>query len=159
MKAFGLLMAASAALLTAGAVSVGVASAHPEPCAEDPQNCGFPPAITNTSVSANHSTHAKLGASINPGDQQTTYEVWISYAPCQGGAGECSKPVQEEELATATLPYKKTRNVKTTVHMLTPGCTYGYWFVATNGRGTVESEHQNFVAAGGEPNGPKECTR
>lgn len=141
---------------SAGAV---VASANSVPCSEDPRDCGLAPTVSNVSVTANRAARATLSSSINPGEQTTTYEVWISYAPCQGGAGECPKPIQKEEVASGSVPYKRTRSVRAKVGMLTPGCTYGYWFVASNGRGTVQSQTEYFVAAGGEPRGPKECGR
>jgi len=142
-----------------GCVGTGVASAKGEPCVEDPQDCGFAPTISDLAVNANRPTHVELSASIDAGDQKTAYEVWISYAPCQGGAGECPKPIQKELIASGSISYKKTRTVIGKVGMLTVGCTYGYWFVATNGRGTLESEHEYFVVGGAGTHEPKECTR
>lgn len=145
-------------VVAATALGGGVAGARGTgPCAEDPSDCGLAPTITAVSATAT-AKKARLSATINPGDQQTAYEIWISYAPCQGGAGECPKPIQKEEVAGGSIPYKRPRDVKAIIG-LTPGCTYGYWFVASNERGTVETEHEYFVAAGGEPRSPKACGR
>ena len=159
MKRFSRFLACLAMGVAAMGASVADASAAKGgPCVEDPSDCGFAPVISGVSAKAMNTT-AGLMASINPGEQLTSYEVWLSYAPCQGGAGECSKPVQKEVVASGTIPFKKERRVKAKVKMLTPGCTYGYWFVASNGRGTVESEPEFFTARGGDPNTPKECAR
>jgi len=133
------------------------ASAREGPCSEDPADCGFAPTISGATVRA-MKAKAGIAAFINPGEQTTSYEIWISYAPCQGGAGECSKPVQQELLATGTVLYKRTRKVGSRVETLTPGCTYGYWLIARNERGLVETEHAYFTA-GRASSGPKECGR
>lgn len=118
-----------------------------------------PPEITNVSASGVSEHHATVSATIAANGHPTTYQVWVSYAPCQGGAGECPTPVQKEQIARGKLSAKMgTRDARSKVQMLTPSCTYAYWFVATNSSGTVESEHESFTATGGD-SGPKACKR
>lgn len=113
------------------------------------------PRIESVSASKIGEHSVTLEAVIAP-EIPAKYEAWISYAPCQGGAGECPKPVQTETVGHGTVFGSRTVHQK--VRMLTPGCTYVYWFVATNYEGKAESAHESFTAAGGT-SGPKECSR
>ena len=101
--------------------------------------------ITENSVTLEAVILAKAG---------TKYEIWLSYAPCQGGAGECPKPIRKKKIGHGKLPASNTAQTVSQNVVLTPGCTYTYWFVA----GTVESVHESFTAAGGTA-GPKKCSR
>lgn len=118
-----------------------------------------PPEISNVSSSGVTETQATVNATIEPRGHGTVYEVLLTYSPCQGGAGECAQPPVRELVGHGKLPARKTsRTVSTKVRMLTPGCDYSYWLVASNSAGTVESEKRLFTASGGK-SGPTECSR
>lgn len=118
-----------------------------------------PPEITNVSATIVPENGANLFATIAPHGHATTYQVWLSYSPCKGGAGECAKPRKKEEIAKGKIARSaSSKNVTTSVKNVTPGCTYAYWFVAKNSSGTVESELQNFTAVG-EGGAREECQR
>jgi len=118
-----------------------------------------PPEITEVSATIIPENGATLHATIAPHGHVTTYHVWLSYSPCQGGAGECPKPIKKEEIASGKIAAgRASKTVQVNVRNVTPNCTYGYWFVAGNSSGTVESEHQGFTAVG-EGGTLGECTR
>ncbi len=148
--------AAGAAALSAGVVSARSAT-RPAGCVEDPVDCGLPPEITGVSATRLRATSVRLRASIESGSQTSTWELFIRYAPCQGGAGECPKPVQTEKVASGAIAGStRAKRVAEKVTMLTPSCGYEYWFVAHNERGAAESEHEVLRR---ETGGPKECRR
>jgi hypothetical protein len=114
------------------------------------------PKIESVSADKVGERKATLTASIAAGGRPTRYEVFIEYALCQGGAGECPRPPKNEVIGSGKV--KEGRKLKQKVNMLTPSCTYLFWFVASNADGTAESAHESFTASGGTP-GPKECSR
>ena len=118
------------------------------------------PTIGSVSASKVGERDATLTATINPDSLRTQYELWIEHAPCQGGAGECPKPVQKEKIGSGRLSASnRNKKVSEKVRDLSSGhCLYVYWFVASNGSGTAESAHENFTTKGGKE-GPKECSR
>jgi hypothetical protein len=69
--------------------------------------------------------------------------------------GALARPLHEM-IRSATV--REDRKISKKVNMLTPSCTYVFWFVASNSDGTVESAHAGSKAAGGKP-GPKEYRR
>jgi hypothetical protein len=116
-----------------------------------------PPEISNVSASEVSSQRATFSATIEPRGSKTTYEVWIRYSPCQGGAGECPQPPLQKRIGHGKVSqHMSSRSVRAKLIMGTPGCTYEYWFVASNASGTVESERQSVTSTGGSPR-PREC--
>lgn len=148
-----------AVALALTAVSAGTASAkcskHEKVCCGEKGVCA--PGIRSVSASHVGERTVTLVAVVET-PIRTEYEVWISYARCQGGAGECPKPVQTEAVGHGTASGSRARTVRQRVRNLTPGCTYVYWFLASNKEGEAESSHESFTAAGGTP-GPKACNR
>ncbi len=152
----GLLIAGVA---TALALAVGAGRAVAKGACGFPESC--PPGPPQVNVwswtSGKHSENVR--AAIYPDGYATTYELWIEYARCQGGAGECPNPPKKELLKGGTLSNRvELREVTKSVHRTTPGCTYSYWAVASNSHGAVESTHEVFTAPEGT-SGPKECDR
>lgn len=116
-----------------------------------------PPEISHVSASGVGNRHATFSATIESRGSNTTYEVLIRYSPCQGGAGECPQPIRQKRVGHGKVPEKlSARTVRGKLTMGTAGCTYEYWFVASNASGTVESEHQSVTSAGGSKL-PREC--
>jgi hypothetical protein len=115
------------------------------------------PSIEGLGASQIGEAKATIAASISADGAKTKYQVWVAYAPCQGGAGECAKPFQEEELVRGSVMARDTREIERALSGLTGGCSYSFWFVASNSQGTVESEHASFETPG--PAGPKACRR
>jgi hypothetical protein len=114
------------------------------------------PKIESVSASKVGERKATLTASILAGGLPTRYEVFVEYARCQGGAGECANPPKKEEVASGKV--KEGHKLKQKVNRLTPSCSYVFWFVASNADGRAESAHDSFTARGGT-SGPKECSR
>lgn len=137
-------LVACAALLVAGAAGAQVIGA---------------PEISEVATSSIGEHQATVSATIAPHGQNTTYEVWVSYSPCPRGEGECGKPRVQEKVATRKVSSKDaSQHVERKIGMLTPGCYYDYWFVASNGYGKVESEPVGFLAQEGHRS-PAECRR
>jgi hypothetical protein len=118
-----------------------------------------PPEISSVSSSGVSERRAALAATIEPRGSATLYEVFVRYSPCGGGAGECPTPPRQERIGHGRVsPKLNARTVRAKLVMMTPGCTYAYWFVASNASGSVESEHQSVTALGGG-HGPRTCKR
>jgi hypothetical protein len=118
-----------------------------------------PPEISNVSASGVTSRRATLTATIEPRAAATTYSVFVRYSPCPGGSGECPTPPQQERIGHGNVsPKLNARTVRAKLVMLTAGCTYEYWFVASNSFGTVESERESITAVGGS-HAPRTCKR
>ena len=90
----GVCLATTAVLAVVGA---GQASAKGKPCGK-PGACT--PHIESVAASSVGEHKATLEASIQA-VAGAKYEIWVSYAACQGGAGECPKPVQKAPAAWA----------------------------------------------------------
>jgi hypothetical protein len=145
------------AMATLGVAGAGTASAK-GPCGEQGSCPPGPPKIQGLSASASRHS-AKLRASIYPDSYATTYEIWIEYAQCQGGAGECPKPPKKEKVGGGKVSAsREAQEISKKVGMLTPSCLYVYWLVAINSKGSVESMHEHITATGGKE-GPKACRR
>jgi hypothetical protein len=140
------------AALVLGVVALGAVGASATPC----KGCTGPPMIENVKAGRPSDHSALLSAAITPEGLTTRWEAWVEYGVCQGGAGECPKPPKKQKLASGKIVAEQL--VKVTLSKLTPGCSYSYWFAATNADGTVTSEPQTVTAKGGTP-GPKECSR
>jgi len=106
-----------------------------------------PPAPTVGGLAAGEITEdtAVLEARINPGGNETTYELWIACLgahgvdpPCEPsrvyGEGKVAPPIAEHALS-----------IKVTG--LRPGYSYAYWIVVANSYGTAESRHRGFETA------------
>jgi hypothetical protein len=118
-----------------------------------------PPEISNVSASNVGARHATVTATIEPRGSDTTYELMMRYSPCPAGAGECPQPPRVERDGHGKVAQKlATRTVRAKLVMLTKGCIYEYWIVASNASGTVESEHHSIATAGGS-RPPAECKR
>jgi hypothetical protein len=112
---------------------------------------GGVPMLEGLSASEITERTAKLGALINPDGSRTTYQLWVEYAPCQGGAGECPNPPVIEKVGKGKIaPGDQGVAVSRNLKMLTPGCHYTYWFVATNSFGTAQSSREQVKSAGKE---------
>jgi hypothetical protein len=94
---------------------------------------------------------AQLEAKINPDGSQTTYAFWVSYDPCQHGAGECALEPQTEELGRDRL---HSGSVGVAVHKqlskLKHGCVYAVWVLAANTSGEAESKPVSLETDGSE---------
>jgi hypothetical protein len=118
-----------------------------------------PPEISNVSASGVTGRRATLSATIEPRGAPTAYEVFVRYSPCPGGAGECAMPPRQERIGHGKIsPTVNARTVRPKLVMLTAGCTYEYWFVASNSFGTVESERQSVTSVAGSRQ-PRACKR
>jgi hypothetical protein len=116
-----------------------------------------PPEISNVSASGVSTRRATFSATIEPRGSRTAYEVWIRFSPCPGGAGECAQPPRQKRIGHGKVPQQMSaRTVRAKLIMGTPGCTYEYWFVASNASGTVESEHESVTSESGS-HPPQEC--
>ncbi len=133
-------------------VALDAAAAGGAPC----KGCIGPPVIENVKAGRPGEHSALLSAAITPEGLPTRWEARVEFGVCQGGAGECAKPPKKQKLAGGKIVTEQL--VKVTLGKLTPGCSYSYWFTATNSDGTVTSEPETLTAKGGSP-GPKECSR
>jgi hypothetical protein len=105
-----------------------------------------PPEISNVAASNIGTRQASVMATIEARGSNTTYELLMRYSPCPAGAGECPQPPRQERFGHGKVSHRSgTRTVRANLKMLTKGCTYEYWFVASNASGTVESEHQSLT--------------
>lgn len=93
-------------------------------------------------------TQATVSATIEPHGHATSYEVWLIYSPC-APFSECPKALIKQRIGQGKLRSKTASGVVgKTIKMLSPGCDYAYWFVASNSAGRVESE-QHVIATEG----------
>jgi hypothetical protein len=118
-----------------------------------------PPEISNVSASGVSERRATLTATVEPRGSQTLYEVFVRYSPCPGGSGECPTAPRQERIARGKIsPKLNARSVHAKLVMLTAGCTYEYWFVASNASGAAQSERHSLTAVGGG-HAPRTCKR
>jgi hypothetical protein len=120
-----------AAVVTGSAVLAGVAFAASSP------------AVVTGGTSGRTDTTAVLNGTVNPNGSSTTYYFQWGLT---NGYGDASKPASAGSGTTAVA-------VKTTAAGLTPGTTYHYRVVATNGAGTSVGRDRTFKTAGHPPPG------
>jgi hypothetical protein len=97
------------------------------------------PTISSTSVSAVTTTTALLEAGINPQGEATTYHFEYGAADC--ASSPCTSiPVPNGNVGSGS----EAVTVKHEAEGLTPGATYHYRVVASNGSGTTEGADQVF---------------
>jgi hypothetical protein len=119
-----------------------------------------PPEISSVSASNVGARHATVSATIEPRGSDTRYELLVRYSPCPGGAGECAQPARQERDGHGKVSHAlSSTEVRAKLVMLTKGCTYEYWIVASNASGTVESERQSITTPSGGTRPPRECKR
>ena len=125
------------------------------PCAEDPSDCGLAPTIAAVSDQAGRERRrGSARRSTRAISRRRTRSGLAMRHARAAPANARNRSRKKRSPQAGAFPYKRPRDVKAIIG-LTPGCTYGYWFVASNERGTVETEHEYFVAAGGEPGARK----
>src|SRR5580693_4898212 len=61
------------------------------------------PKIESVSASKVGERKATFTASVLAGGLPTRYEVFLEYAQCQGGAGECPRPPKKEVLGSGNV--------------------------------------------------------
>jgi hypothetical protein len=136
----GALLAMIAALGAIAAGGAGAAGGGPRA-----------PSIEDLSGSRVRETSAELRARIDPHGAGTKYTFWVTYDPCQHGAGECSKGPQTEQVADGTLPAReRALPVSTKLGDLKHGCLYTFWVLAKNSQGEAESSHEKVETPGRE---------
>lgn len=112
---------------------------------EAPPKTGEAPTIDGASVSEITERGAKLEAQINPNGLRTEYELVLEYALCQSPRGaNCevwsAKTVGSGAIAAGDEP----EAVSALATNLSPGYSYTYRVIATNGAGTTNGQPQGF---------------
>jgi hypothetical protein len=113
-----------------------------------------PPVVESESVSNIAPTDATVEAKINPGDLQTTYEVWVGTISCieEHLLNDCQSTGQGEIVGTipASSSSQTVRvDVATVWHRLSPNSEYVFSVRATNSAGKAYGQGRFFTTAAG----------
>lgn len=139
-----------------GKVNVTFENGGGEVSAPDPRaeftykGAGHGPVVAGVSAPEIAETNAELNAEIDPNGLATTFAFWVTYEPCQNGAGRCAIQGPETELvAEGELPAGSGPvSADATMRGLRHGCGYAYWVVARNAAGEADSKQKTLKTRG-----------